>query len=89
MALTPMGLGTKDHYAGEGQQQFSSQSVMSRKPDVEVGGCKSEFWFALLDAVIKQRLVKPEKWSAECVDYSYEVHISIQNLCLVNTNVTI
>jgi hypothetical protein len=28
MAMSPEGLGTKNHCAGEDQQQFSSQSVM-------------------------------------------------------------
>jgi hypothetical protein len=27
MVMSPVGLGTKNHCAGEGQQQFSSQSV--------------------------------------------------------------
>jgi hypothetical protein len=28
MVMNPAGLGTKNYYAGEGQQQFSSKSVI-------------------------------------------------------------
>jgi hypothetical protein len=36
MVMSPMGLGTKNHYAGEGQQQFSSQSVVKQSSAEEL-----------------------------------------------------
>jgi hypothetical protein len=36
MVVSPVGLGTKNHCAGEGQQQFTSQSVSYVSSDVQV-----------------------------------------------------
>jgi hypothetical protein len=33
MVMSPMGLGIKDRYVGEGQQRFSSQSIISLKKE--------------------------------------------------------
>jgi hypothetical protein len=41
IVMNPVGLGTKNHCAGEGQQQFSSQSVSSQMnpgPDLQLWG---------------------------------------------------
>jgi hypothetical protein len=35
MVMSPVGLGTKNHCAGEGQQQFSSQSVSNAIIEVQ------------------------------------------------------
>jgi hypothetical protein len=37
MTLSPLGLGTKNHCAGEGQQQHISQSAIQQFEDLESG----------------------------------------------------
>jgi hypothetical protein len=62
MVMSPTGLGTKSHCAGEAQQQFTRQTRQLR-----VSAVKSENLVAEerkrppLEAATKQRLVKTEK----------------------------
>jgi hypothetical protein len=61
MVMSPARPGTKYHCVGEDQQQFSSESVMSRRSESAV-----RVLVSLLDTATKQRLVKTEREDLMC-----------------------